>query len=182
MTRRTKALLLAAAGAALVASAIGVTVPALVRGESPTALRDPIAARYPDVRWVDTATLARWMERQGDDRPILLDTRSAAEYDMSHLEGALRIDPETEDVASLDLPEGRPVVVYCSVGWRSGAIAQRLMAAREAPVYNLEGGLFQWANEGRPVYRDGERADHVHPYDEAWGQLLNEEVRGPLEP
>ena len=37
---------------------------------------------------------------------------------------------------------------------------------------NLEGSIFRWAGEGRPVYRDGVRVEQVHPYDDRWGALL----------
>ena len=40
-------------------------------------------------------------------------------------------------------------------------------------VYNLEGGIFQWANEGRALYRAGEPAEKVHPYNRTWGRLLD---------
>lgn len=99
---------------------------------------------------------------------------------MSHLRRARRVDPELTDVASLGLERDDLIVVYCSVGWRSGGIADRLRAAGYTRVYNLEGGLFQWANEGRAFYRGNERASQVHPYDAIWGRLLNERYRAPL--
>ena len=44
-------------------------------------------------------------------------------------------------------------------------------------VYNLEGSIFAWANEGRPVYRGKERVQVVHPYDKIWGRLLKKSLR-----
>jgi hypothetical protein len=29
--------------------------------------------------------------------------------------------------------------------------------------------IIRWANEGRPVYRDGRAVAEVHPYDDQWG-------------
>ena len=46
-------------------------------------------------------------------------------------------------------------------------------------VFNLEGSLFKWANEGRPVYRGSERVQEVHPFDEDWGELLDESLHPP---
>ena len=62
---------------------------------------------------------------------------------------------------------------YCSVGYRSSRLAEELRARGFENVFNLEGSLFQWANEGRPLYRGEERVDQAHPYDEEWGQLLD---------
>jgi hypothetical protein len=45
-------------------------------------------------------------------------------------------------------------------------------------VQNLEGSIFRWANEGRPVYADGMQVDRVHPFDDSWGKLLKEDLHG----
>lgn len=42
-------------------------------------------------------------------------------------------------------------------------------------VYNLEGGLFQWAIEGREL--EGKKKSHVHPYNSFWGKLLPAHLR-----
>lgn len=36
-------------------------------------------------------------------------------------------------------------------------------------VYNLDGSIFAWANEGRPVYRGDKQVDEVHPYNQSGG-------------
>ncbi len=167
-----------AALAFVVAAALG----AAALADDPRDLRPAIEARVPEVRWVATATLVAWLAGEGGARPILLDAREAAEFDVSHLAGARRVDPDRTDFGSLDLDRSRRVVVYCSVGWRSGLLADRLRVAG-FEVYNLEGGVFQWANEGRPmVTRGGEVARRVHPYDAVWGRLLRPERRHPLNP
>ena len=43
-------------------------------------------------------------------------------------------------------------------------------------VRNLEGSIFEWANAGHPVYREGREVSEVHPYDEEWGRLLDREL------
>ncbi|MCA9613864.1 MAG: rhodanese-like domain-containing protein [Sandaracinus sp.] len=141
-------------------------------------LKATIEARHPEVPWVTGETLASWLGRE--PAPLLLDARTEAEFRVSHLEGALRVDPERPDVARLPRPSaGRKVVVYCSVGWRSGDVAAVLRQAGWREVYNLEGGLFAWANAGRAVV--GEGAPKVHPFDATWGRLLVAERRAPLE-
>ena len=73
-------------------------------------------------------------------------------------------------------------MVYCSVGVRSAGVARRLRAAGFAEVENLEGSVFRWANEGRPLVAAGGAAtDVVHPYDAAWGRLLRPERRADLD-
>jgi len=44
-------------------------------------------------------------------------------------------------------------------------------------IYNLEGGLFEWANEDRPIYRGTDRVHEVHPFNGVWGLLLRSDRR-----
>ncbi|MEF8866821.1 MAG: rhodanese-like domain-containing protein, partial [Salinibacter sp.] len=63
------------------------------------------------------------------------------------------------------------------VGYRSAGVVQALQRQGFSQVYNLEGSIFRWANEGRPVVRDGEQVSAVHPYDATWGRLLTDSLR-----
>lgn len=137
------------------------------------AVEHMIASDFPDVPSVSTDALA---ERLSDDtapRPVLLDARSPEEYAVSHLPGAHRVDPAADAYPALDtLAADTPLVVYCSVGYRSAGVAQALRDQGFTNVANLKGSIFRWANEGRPVYRDDRRVSAVHPYDATWGRLL----------
>ena len=138
----------------------------------PRSLRPLLSLRHPEVRWVDTTTLAEWIE--SSDPPLLLDVREEVEFRVSHLPGATRVSPSAD---RLELPEGRRVVVYCSVGARSGELAERLGGAE---VYNLSGGVFAWANEGRALLNGQGATTLVHPYDETWGRFVHPSLRAPV--
>lgn len=137
------------------------------------AVEHMITADYPNVPSIATDSLA---ERLSDDTapgPVLLDARSSEEYAVSHLRNARRVDPSADGYPALDtLAADAPIVVYCSVGYRSAGVAQILQAQGFTNVANLEGSIFRWANDGRPVYRDERRVAAVHPYDASWGTLL----------
>lgn len=140
---------------------------------------------FPDVASISTDSLASWLADSTRVPPVLLDARAPEEYAVSHLPGAIRVDAETTPealAARLAELEGgaaeRPLVVYCSVGYRSARMTQQLEAAGAPAVLNLEGSIFKWANEGRPVVRDGAPVREVHPYDKVWGRLLRKELRG----
>ena len=147
-------------------------------GAALAAVRSAVDARYAGVRWVSADTLAGWLA--SNTPPQLLDSRARAEFEVSHLRGAVWIDPDHPDFRVVDADPSRRVVVYCSVGWRSGSIAQQLGDRGRANVYNLEQGLFGWANAGRPMVRGARPATRVHPYDAVWGQMLLPERRAPL--
>ena len=73
------------------------------------------------------------------------------------------------------------MVCYCSVGYRSSIVAEKLkqflrsQGRKDVKIYNLEGGVFQWAIEGREL--EGERKTQVHPYSMFWGKLLPAHLR-----
>lgn len=79
------------------------------------------------------------------------------------------------------------VVCYCSVGYRSSGLAQKLFRVcsfqfgEPLKVRNLEGGVFQWVAEGRElVDREGKERTVVHPYNSLWGKLLSSNHRHKL--
>lgn len=142
------------------------------------AVNHMIASEYPDVPTISTDSLATRLDEGGQPRPLLLDARAPEEYAVSHLPGARRVDPAADAYPALDsLAPDTPIVVYCSVGYRSAGVAQALRRQGFAHVANLEGSIFRWANEGRPVYRDGAPVAAVHPYDATWGRLLTDSLR-----
>jgi rhodanese-related sulfurtransferase len=140
-----------------------------------------VRSEYPQVRQLSTDSLAAWLETPSQDDPLLLDARTAAEYAVSHLPGAQRVDPEAEQFAFLEnVPHDAPIVTYCSIGYRSSALTARLQEAGYTNVMNLEGSIFAWANEGRSVYRGGEKVELVHPYNRRWGLLLKPSLRADV--
>ncbi len=103
--------------------------------------------------------------------PVLLDVRTSDEYKTSHISGAVWIG----DNQSWQPPGGdSPIIVYCSVGWRSAQWCERLQSDGFTEVYNLQGGIFSWANAGLPLEKNGQNVHEVHPYDARWGVLLNQ--------
>ena len=141
------------------------------------AIRAAIAREFPDVPFVTGAALEAELRGPSNRRPLLLDARSAEEFAVSRLRGATRIDPDRPDLRLGGPDRRRAIVVYCSVGYRSAHVARALRRAGYRDVRNLEGGIFAWANAGRPVYRGDRAVRDVHPYDSDWGRLLRAELR-----
>ena len=139
--------------------------------------------RFPTVRHLTSAELASWLADTHRVQPLLLDVRTRVEFDVSHLPGARHVDPDIPAAQLVPtIPAGQPVVVYCSVGYRSADCATRLLKAGFTNVTNLEGSIFQWANEGRPIEAGGRPATQVHPYSSSFGKLLKPELRAPATP
>jgi rhodanese-related sulfurtransferase len=150
----------------------------LGRGVGFEAVRRRTVHKFPDIQWTTTAELARWREDSGRTQPLLLDARTKVEYQVSHLRDAVLDDAARPSVRPL---RGRatndPIVVYGSVGYRGARLANWLAGQGFTNVRNLTGGIFLWANEHRPLFRDGRPAAEVHPYDHRWGLLLISRAR-----
>ncbi|RAI88333.1 rhodanese-like domain-containing protein [Algoriphagus yeomjeoni] len=104
----------------------------------------------------------------------VLDTREKEEFAVSHLKGANWVGYDTfsmNNVAALD--KNKPVLVYCTVGARSQEIGKKLKEAGFKQVFNLYGGLIEWANEDKPIFHEGYRTYQVHTYSKSWGIWLN---------
>jgi rhodanese-related sulfurtransferase len=138
-----------------------------------------IRSEFPDVPRITTTELAGWLNDPSRPAPLLLDVRTQAEFDVSHLPHARQIDPSAP-ASTIPDPKNRAIVTYCSVGYRSGAFAKKLLDAGYTNVANLEGSIFRWANEGRQVVSGGRKAEKVHPYDSAWGLLLKRQYRADV--
>lgn len=105
---------------------------------------------------------------------VMLDTRSQEEYQVSHILGARFVDYDDFEVAQVnDIQKDQEVIVYCSVGYRSERVGEKLQKAGYTNVKNLYGGIFGWKNEGYEVVgSNNQPTDSVHVYNRLWGKWL----------
>ncbi|OIN57760.1 rhodanese-like domain-containing protein [Arsenicibacter rosenii] len=106
--------------------------------------------------------------------PVLLDTRESREYAVSHLPDARWVGYDDFDISRVkDIPKTAVIVTYCSVGYRSEKVGDKLLAAGYKHVYNLYGSIFEWVNQGNTVVdQHGKPTRRVHAYSRAWGIWL----------
>ncbi len=106
---------------------------------------------------------------------LLFDAREKREYAVSHLPKARWVGHEDFQLSRVaDVPQNAPIVVYCSVGYRSEKVGEKLKAAGFANVRNLYGSIFEWVNQGNPVVDStGKPTRRVHAYSRTWGIWLN---------
>lgn len=142
-----------------------------------------IESAFPEIEHIRAETLEAHLNTSPQTY-MVFDTRPAAEYNVSHIKGALRVSP---DISPKDfqsrfgaLAADKSIILYCSVGWRSSKAAHKLKSAALASgaieVKNLEGGLFDWHNSGRPLVNQTGPTQAIHPYNEKWGALIRKEA------
>ena len=148
-------------------------------GTSMSQLKALVRASFPGVPQMSVEELDRRLKNETP--PLIIDVREPFEYEVSHLPGA--VHAQGADIASLitEAEPDRPVVLYCSVGYRSSAAVADLIQLNDpgigGRVWNLEGSIFEWANSGRAVYRGEKQVGEVHPYGKQWNKLLEPRLR-----
>ncbi len=89
------------------------------------------------------------------DGLLILDVREPVEWQISTIEGTLRI-PKAEVVNHLEqLPRDCDIVVCCKTGVRSADVIRQLQGQGYARLYNMAGGINAWARRidpSLPVY------------------------------
>lgn len=96
------------------------------------------------------------------DEVFILDVRTPAEFNSSHIEGATLIPVTNSGGSNLspdqllearinEVPRDKKILVYCRTGHRSVTASNILVAAGYSDVYNMEGGITAWIGAGYPV-------------------------------
>ena len=106
----------------------------------------------------------------------VLDTREQDEYDISHIPNAHQVSYDDFDIEPyLSLPRDTTIVVYCSIGYRSEKVGEKLQRAGFTNVFNLYGSLFEWANQDYPLENAaGATTNEVHTYNKKWSQWVDD--------
>lgn len=82
---------------------------------------------------------------------ILLDVREIDEWTAGHAEASHHVPLSSLELSTV--PIGRPLVVICRSGNRSGQATRRLTVAG-VDAANVVGGMREWEACGHPVVRD----------------------------
>ena len=84
---------------------------------------------------------------------VILDVRTPGEFMTGHIQDAQNIDFESgsfeSQIESLD--KNGTYSVYCRSGNRSGQAVKVMQDAGFKNIYNLDGGVIDWANSGLPL-------------------------------
>lgn len=102
---------------------------------------------------IDALTLSEWLRK---DAPVrLLDVRSAAEFAHGMIPHGESLPLHLLPLRANDLRQEAPLVVYCRSGARSAQACAFLRQKGCNNIYNLRGGILDWARHGLPIVTAG---------------------------
>jgi len=84
---------------------------------------------------------------------ILVDVRTEDEYNSGYIENSLNIDYFSNEfsVNADKLDKNTPIILYCRSGNRSSMSANKISKLGFKEIYNLEGGILEWIEEGNAI-------------------------------
>tara|TARA_B100001996_G_scaffold63919_1_gene45926 strand:- start:399 stop:782 length:384 start_codon:yes stop_codon:yes gene_type:complete len=84
---------------------------------------------------------------------ILLDVRTKDEFNSGYIENSLNIDYFSDEFSiNVDkLDKNIPIILYCRSGRRSGLSANKIKKLGFKEIYNLEGGVLEWIEQGNVI-------------------------------
>jgi len=82
----------------------------------------------------------RDIEKLDPENSIIIDNRTAEEFEMSHIEGAINIPIDDLRNRMTEIPTDKKVILYCAVGLRGYLASRILLQNGYTDVYNLSGG------------------------------------------
>ncbi|NEZ64086.1 hypothetical protein D0962_15030 [Leptolyngbyaceae cyanobacterium CCMR0082] len=86
--------------------------------------------------------------------PLILDVRTAEEYEAGHIPGAINIHFREIGDRIDEIAHGGPVVVYCERGIRVKIAERTLRDAGITSIFHLEGDISQWRKNNLPLERN----------------------------
>ena len=129
----------------------------------------------PIVNHVSVSHLAERLNK-GDKKIILLDVRDINEYETSHIQNSIRIDPKLngdeiisilkneENIDLENLDNDTEIYCYCAIGYRSSVCIKKLYNKNiNNNIYNVEGSIISWLNEGNKVInKNGDQVNEIY--------------------
>ena len=136
-------------------------------------------------------------KNETEQKHVIIDCRRKDEYEVSHIPDAKHVHfqikdgelknvllEETKNLSGTNQDELN-IVCYCSLGYRSSILVQRIQSfAKDDPdlsdknikAWNLEGSIFKWANEGRPMMDLNEKpTKFAHPFSYKFCMFLQKQ-------
>jgi 3-mercaptopyruvate sulfurtransferase SseA len=72
-----------------------------------------------------------------------------------------------------NIDKSTPILLYCSIGYRSEKVGEKILKMGFKDVTNLYGSIFAWANAGYELKNaKGETTNQIHTYNNEWAKWI----------
>lgn len=106
------------------------------------------------IKNIDSKTLDNWLN---ENTVVLIDVREPLEYQIERFKHAKNIPLSTICLEDINLPKhkSKKIVIQCRSGSRSRAACEKILKHDSSlTLYNLEGGILDWAQQGFPTTKE----------------------------
>ena len=111
-----------------------------------------VSACADEIATITAEALHKTLEAKAE-HPLVIDVREPAEFEASHIDGALLAPLATVEENLAQIPKDREIVLVCRSGRRSGIAYERLAARGYTRMWNMTGGMVAWEKLGYPVVK-----------------------------
>ncbi|RKZ70747.1 MAG: sulfurtransferase [Candidatus Parabeggiatoa sp. nov. 1] len=101
------------------------------------------------VKNLDSKELQEWLKRETP--PLLIDVRTPQEMAQAAIPNGKPLPLNLLPLRIEEVPKDEEVVFYCRTGARSAQACMYLAQQGYDNVYNLYGGIINWARSGLPL-------------------------------
>lgn len=104
----------------------------------------------------------------------IFDVRSWEEYTVSHLPTAVWMPyPDVAPDLIRSLAPTDTIILYCTVGYRSDRLGDKLQRMGYSQVYNIYGSIFAWADRDLPLVDSaGLPTNRIHTFNKRWSRWV----------
>ncbi len=117
-----------------------------------------------DFSQVEDVTPEEAMRLYREGKALFIDVREKREQAVSMLPGAI---PEEDFLKTSQVVDGKILIGYCTISYRSGKLAERL-ARWGIRMLNLQGGMLGWVHAGGPIVDRTGESRRIHVYGPKW--------------
>ena len=103
----------------------------------------------PSIPWVKTASSVYDIQTDADDANdyYIMDIRSATDYDLGHIEGAVNVDWDANLLAAADIvPDGQTIAVVCYSGQNALHAVMGLRLSGYSDAFSIKWGMSGWSS------------------------------------
>ena len=103
-------------------------------------------------------TIEQFEEKRKAKAVVVLDVRTAEEFEAGHVPGATNLDFRDEKFADkvAKLDKDKTYLVYCATGRRSTGATGKMKELGFGKLFNFTGSMAEWNKAGKPVEKGPE--------------------------